>query len=584
MPLPVVFLSIIFLNHSFAGAETAPVSLDDCFQAMESFVPAAPAAKPAVNSSPPPAGASQLDFSLPVFGRSERVALNDFKGEIVVLDFFAHWCEPCRKASPQIEEGIAHHYAGRGGNRSGIPVHVLGINVVDSAPEATARFVEETGLERVLDDPGGKVLELYKGSGLPLVVVVDLTGEVPRIAYESMGFKGVEALRTTIDAISNGASGCSSCLPAGAIATGASGGVATHDVSVGASVLASSDISLVDSSLEYKMRHLGTRITLSLQHGYTDLDFPGFPKNIVSPGPLKESHRKEHRFGAQATARFSVAPSLALTVGGGGGTGFADYRSLWIDEFYHQLDKSLIKYVDDNFPSPPGPRSSNYQDPDPWSANTSADLRWEYLPSCGFLTLSANYSASGGTPSYLEGDLIGGFKVENKVFYTPGAGVSLENILTKRLRSQLDAQVQKTTDREVRTSFKGSFNYALLDHLVCRTEFSYAHEDPGFDGWSAGAVLEKDWSNRWFLSLAARYYEDTGEILDTVPENASPPAVQTYQGALALRWQGASNSLKASVGPYFNRYLEEPSDPRRFLKLYEDRDWIYANLAYVHVF
>lgn len=353
---------------------------------------------------------------------------------------------------------------------------------------------------------------------------------------------------------------------------------------MGGSVLASSDIALVDYTLDYKLLRPGMRLTLSVLNGYTDLEFPGFPANIVSPNELEGSNRRDHRFGAQGTVRFNVAETLALTVGGGGSSGFTDYRSLWIDEFYRQQDESLAKFVDDNLPSPPGPRSANYKDPDPWNANTSVDLRWEYLPSCGFLTVSANYSASGGIPSYLEGGLVVGLKVEDKVFYTPGAGVSLENILTRRLRSQMDIHVQKTTDREVRTSVKGAFNYALLDSLVCRTEFTYVHEDPGFDGWSAGAVLEKDWDNRWFLSLAARYYEDTGEILDTVPENASPPAVRSYQGALALRWQGVSNSMKISVGPYFNEYLEEPSDPIRFSELYKDRDWVYVSLAYVHAF
>lgn len=514
-----IFLLGVILCRS-AGAETPATSLDDCFQAMETYDRAAKAEQASVATSEGP----MPGFRLPEFDGGKLVALDDFKGGIVVLDFFAHWCEPCRKTSPQIEEGIARHYAGRGGNGNGVPVHVLGINVDGSAPEATAHFIEETGLEHVLEDREGRVFEQYGGAGLPLIMVLDLSENEPRIAYKSTGFKGVADLRAAIDSISADASDCSSCP----VPSGTRSGISSQDASAGGSVLASSDITLVDSFLEYKLLRPGTRITLSLQNGCTDLDFPTFPAEEVSPNELGGSQRRDHRFGAQGTARFNVAETLALTVGGGGSSGFTDYRALWIDEFYSQLDKSLAKYVEDNLPSPPGPRSANYEDPDPWNANTSVDLRWEYLPSCGFLTLSANYSASGGIPSYLEGGLVVGLKVENKVFYTPGAGVSFENILTRRLRSQVDIQVQKTTDREVRTSFKGSFNYALLDSLVCRSEFTYVHEDPGFDGWSAGAVLEKDWDNRWFLSLAARYYEDTGEILDTVPENASPrPCVHT---------------------------------------------------------
>ena len=50
------------------------------------------------------------DFTLTKWGTNETVKLADFAGQIVVLDFFAYWCVPCRRASAEIEPGIQKYY------------------------------------------------------------------------------------------------------------------------------------------------------------------------------------------------------------------------------------------------------------------------------------------------------------------------------------------------------------------------------------------------------------------------------------------------------------------------------------------
>src|SRR5712692_7512507 len=70
-----------------------------------------------------------LDFDLSKWQTGEKVKLADFAGEIVVLDFFAHWCVPCRRASQEIEGGIQKYYAARKGNLHGVTVRVVSINI-----------------------------------------------------------------------------------------------------------------------------------------------------------------------------------------------------------------------------------------------------------------------------------------------------------------------------------------------------------------------------------------------------------------------------------------------------------------------
>ena len=77
------------------------------------------------------------DFELTKWASTEKVKLADFAGEIVVLDFFAYWCVPCRKASIEIEGGIQKFYAGKNGNPNGVPVRVVSINIEKDNPKLT---------------------------------------------------------------------------------------------------------------------------------------------------------------------------------------------------------------------------------------------------------------------------------------------------------------------------------------------------------------------------------------------------------------------------------------------------------------
>jgi peroxiredoxin len=118
------------------------------------------------------------DFSLPsVNGTTFR--LRDMKGKIVLIDFWATWCPPCRDALPAIEK--TH----RDWNSKGVVV--LG---VDDEPAATIRsFISKNGLTYpTLLDPDRKVHELFgvdgSGQGIPLTVVFDREGKfVGRAPY-----------------------------------------------------------------------------------------------------------------------------------------------------------------------------------------------------------------------------------------------------------------------------------------------------------------------------------------------------------------------------------------------------------------
>ena len=94
-------------------------------------------------------------FELNRFGSEELVKLDDFAGSIVVLDFFAYWCVPCRKVSSDLEEYVQKFYTAKGGNAAGFPVQVVSMNIEQGRAAKTRQYIKQTGVNLVLDDVGG---------------------------------------------------------------------------------------------------------------------------------------------------------------------------------------------------------------------------------------------------------------------------------------------------------------------------------------------------------------------------------------------------------------------------------------------
>ncbi|MBL9127560.1 MAG: TlpA family protein disulfide reductase [Verrucomicrobiales bacterium] len=149
---------------------------------------------------------ADADFALEPLEAGPPVRLAGFAGKIVVLDFFAHWCKPCARSAPIVEQQIRRHYLERGGNPHGVPVEVVSINVEPGDRERTSAFVRKYGVHLAVQDRDGRTLEAYGGKGLPFFVVLDGTASAPdkpafRRVYARPGFEGAEKLRGVIDAI-----------------------------------------------------------------------------------------------------------------------------------------------------------------------------------------------------------------------------------------------------------------------------------------------------------------------------------------------------------------------------------------------
>ena len=98
-------------------------------------------------------------------------SLADYRGQVVVLNFWASWCEPCREESPLLDRWHGKLSAnGRG--------TVLGVNVLDVSDDAR-KFVREYGLDYpMLRDGKGEVLGEYGVIAYPETFVIDRRGRI----------------------------------------------------------------------------------------------------------------------------------------------------------------------------------------------------------------------------------------------------------------------------------------------------------------------------------------------------------------------------------------------------------------------
>jgi peroxiredoxin len=116
-------------------------------------------------------GAPVLDFELPALDGSGPVRLTDYAGRVVFLNFWATWCEPCKRELPAFEQFTAEQ-----GDTGAV---VLAVN--SGEDEATVQaFLDAQGITglNVLLDPEATVAKQYGVFQIPVTFVIDTAGNV----------------------------------------------------------------------------------------------------------------------------------------------------------------------------------------------------------------------------------------------------------------------------------------------------------------------------------------------------------------------------------------------------------------------
>jgi peroxiredoxin len=131
--------------------------------ALTALISALPASAPA---------ASAPDFSLPARDGG-KVQLSELKGEVVMINFWASWCGPCRQEMPLLEQ-IQEKYQPLG-------FTLLGVNVEPDSAEAE-RFLKNVQVSfPILFDRENSVSARFGVEAMPSSVLIDREGNVRHV-------------------------------------------------------------------------------------------------------------------------------------------------------------------------------------------------------------------------------------------------------------------------------------------------------------------------------------------------------------------------------------------------------------------
>jgi cytochrome c biogenesis protein CcmG, thiol:disulfide interchange protein DsbE len=113
------------------------------------------------------------DLELPKLGGGGNGSLADYRGQVVVLNFWASWCKPCRAESPLLERW--HQRI------SARDATVLGVDMLDITEDAQD-FIDEYGLSYpMLKDKDGHGIETFGVVQYPETFVIDRDGRITAV-------------------------------------------------------------------------------------------------------------------------------------------------------------------------------------------------------------------------------------------------------------------------------------------------------------------------------------------------------------------------------------------------------------------
>lgn len=109
--------------------------------------------------------------------RGTTTRLSDFKGKVVLIDFWASWCPPCKKSFPTINTLY------RDLHRRGL--EVLAVNMDERRRDADSFLSAHPHVMPIFFDPRGAALQAFGVLGIPTALLVDRSGN---IRFTHMGY------------------------------------------------------------------------------------------------------------------------------------------------------------------------------------------------------------------------------------------------------------------------------------------------------------------------------------------------------------------------------------------------------------
>ena len=136
-------------------------------------------------------GQTAPDFALKS-STGENLRLSEYRGDVVMINFWATWCGPCRQEMPLLDELYTRYQR--------VGFNLLGVNIDDDSGRAMT-MIRELGVTfPVLFDERKEVSKMYDVGAMPVTVIIDRAGQVRYVhhgykpGYENMYLDQVRSL------------------------------------------------------------------------------------------------------------------------------------------------------------------------------------------------------------------------------------------------------------------------------------------------------------------------------------------------------------------------------------------------------
>lgn len=129
------------------------------------------------------------DFELETLD-GDVVSLSDFKGQKIILNFWATWCPPCRAEMPDFEEAYVDDN-----------LEILAVNLTESESNESRvhSFIDELGLTfPILMDRASNVSDMYEVRTYPTTYIIDSEG---MIQFRALGAINADIIRRELSTI-----------------------------------------------------------------------------------------------------------------------------------------------------------------------------------------------------------------------------------------------------------------------------------------------------------------------------------------------------------------------------------------------
>ena len=110
--------------------------------------------------------------------KGDNLKLSELRGKVIMINFWASWCGPCRQEMPVLDQLYRHYHA--------LDFTVLGVNVEQNSDDARSLLKDVSVSFPILFDNENKVSRLYDIKGMPSTVLVDRDGNV---RYMHVGYQ-----------------------------------------------------------------------------------------------------------------------------------------------------------------------------------------------------------------------------------------------------------------------------------------------------------------------------------------------------------------------------------------------------------